>query len=267
MARIEFPDVPSLPGVPDLVRSSALQPVARGALGILQGAAWKTLQNNERWGIYSKKNVNQRLGEKSSNDGFFSLVAGEFLNRAQISILSFHTNFDTITSDFPVEKGSFASYNKVIRPQRITLTYAVSGPSADKMYFFNALRDASKSNTLFDVWMPETYFSNYTITGYNFDRTADSGAYLFIFDVSLTEVKEVTPSYSSSNQAGSSTTRSATKPDVVSPKKPTAATPQNVGKSLPEVPEKGVLSKAVDSVVGWLNKGRDAVIEGNKKYR
>jgi len=212
MARINFPNVPKLPGVPDLVRSPALQPIARGVLGALQGIAWKALKKNEKWGIYSKKNVKQRLGEKESSTDFLTSVAGDFLNRGQVSILDFRTNFDTITSDFPIEKGSFASYNKVIRPQRITLTYAVSGPSADKMYFFNALRDASKSNTLFDVWMPETYFSNYTITGYNFDRTADSGAYLFIFDVSLTEVKEVTPSYSSSNQAGSSTTQSSTKP-------------------------------------------------------
>ena len=192
-------------------------------------------------------------------------MTGALFGGAQVSILNFALDSNSQVSDFPIEKGSFAQYNKVNRPNRISLTYAITGKEKDRMYFFNALNDAKNNNVLFDVCMPEFRFQAYTITDYSMSRSADSGAQMFIFDVSLTEVKEVTAIYTKKPTANPADKQKADETEKT-PKAAESKETKSVGKTLPEAPAKGFLENIADKVTGTLNKARDAVIEGNKKY-
>lgn len=257
-------------GIPALAKNAISKTsIIGGAKGILQNGIWAALKGQQQWGIYSRKNVKQRLGEKPTKEGFLQTAVdfglGALFGNSQVSVISFALDSNSVVSDFPVEKGSFAQYNKVNRPNRISLTYAITGKEKDRMLFFNELNDAKNNNVLFDVAMPEFRFQGYTITDFSMARSAESGAQMFIFDVNLTEVKEVTAIYTKKPTANPADKQKATE----APKAPKAAEAKPTkaeGKTLPEAPQKGFLENIADKVTGALNKGRDAVIEGNKKY-
>ena len=214
-------------GIPDLKSGITFKSITNSALGLVQGAFWQSLKGSqENWGLYTKPTKTgkiYRLGFKDSSQSvlnqLYSLVS---LNSYQISVLSMNVGGASSASDFPVEEGSFATYNKVIRPETVRVSYAVSGSASDRALFLSEIRDAKNNNTLLDVYMPETVglYQNYTIVNYQMNRSADSGASIFYIDVDLIEVKEVSAKYIASSK----------KTPVKEPKKVQAKPKTNTGK-------------------------------------
>jgi hypothetical protein len=178
----DFPNVPALPGVPALLRDGTgllgSLPVlevadAVGALGIFA---------TPQWGIFDSNN---------------NLVV------EATSVISTDFRGDYEISDYPVEQGGFASYNKVIRPFDVRVTLTCAQSQANRTAFLTALEAARASLDLYQVGTPEYAYQSVNIVHVDYTRSARSGASMIIADVWLRQVIE-TATATFSNTASSS---------------------------------------------------------------
>lgn len=118
-------------------------------------------------------------------------------------------------SDFPVEQGAFASYNKVPLPYEPKIKIAVSGQDRVQA-LLEALFQAVRSTDIYDVYTPEIYYESVTIESYDYDRTREKGRNLVTVQVQLKQVLQVAQQY--------------TTVKLPSPKKASAADKKDGGK-------------------------------------
>lgn len=209
MPLIPFPNVPKLPGVPQLKRAAVgliPGPVLGTALAI--GRLWQALDITPQWGIFDQQ-MNQMV--KPDN------------------IMDFGYVNDANVATFPVERGSFVNYNKVQNSFEVLLRFTKGGSKADREQFVRDLEALQFSIGLFNVLTPERTYRNVNLTRVQIARRGVIGAYFFAdVDVRLLEIREVTPQYTT---ASAPTSNAA---DV------SAQPPRNVGKILARVPNAAV---------------------------
>lgn len=198
MPLIPFPNVPKLPGVPAIPRSPNFPPVARAGLGLLQGVLWRSFQVQTRWGIFDSK------GKPLGDPAKFSGIIGAALSTAGLgstmSTGSVDYSKETRVSDFPIERGSFASYNKVETAASPAVTLLLTGSEKDRRTFLQAIDIACKSTDLYSVVTPEITYRNYSIERYNYQRSSNKGATLLTVEITLKEIRQVSAEYSQSNK-------------------------------------------------------------------
>lgn len=106
-------------------------------------------------------------------------------------------------SDYPQEKGAFASYNKVQVPYQTKLSFLIGATRKD---FLSALDAAVKSLDLVTVVTPEIFYDSANLMHCNYRREAQHGVTLIRVDVWCEEVRIVAgPEFSdskSTNGAG-----------------------------------------------------------------
>lgn len=188
MPLIPFPDVPALPGVPPLPRIAGAVAAAQFPLAALNIALWRAAQVDRRWGIAETATGKPLLADAQFLDAFglastLSTAAVEYSKEARIS-------------DFPIEGGGFASYNKVETPAEPVVTMALGGSEASRKAFLDALDAAVKGLTLYDVKTPEVTYRGYSVQRYSYQRRADRGATLLIVEITLREIRTVSAQYS-----------------------------------------------------------------------
>jgi hypothetical protein len=138
-------------------------------------------------------------------------------------------------SDFPLETGSFATYNKVQLPANPVVVLALDASTNDRSFFLNTLDAATTSTQTFSVVTPEVTYVGYTIDRMNYKRTAIRGANLLIVELSLQEVREVSAAYST-QEINSPQDAGATPPESggrVQPATPATSTLQSIGNQFP----------------------------------
>ena len=125
MPLIPFPNVPPLPGVPNLRRAAAGVLVRTGIAPAIMGL--------DRFGLLSRF-----LGPQW---GVFSAGgAGAVLVPDTIASIEFKGDSDI--ANHPVEKGGFASYNKVAKPFEVSVVMTCSGGGQQsRSDFLSALKD------------------------------------------------------------------------------------------------------------------------------
>ena len=233
MPLIQYPDVPQVPGVPALARSSASQIRNTVALGALSGVLWRVLQTRFRWGVYDPD------GKPLADPSLFTGILGDavsalgLLGDTTMSTSSVDYVKEMKVSDFPVEKGSFADYNKVEMPATPVVTLCLSGTESARASFLNAIDAAVKSTDLFSVVTPEVTYANYSIDRYSYSRRQSRGATLLFVELALREIRQV-----------ESAKTTVENPQVDSPKTPGAAPATDAGKVQPKTPEQSTLKKA-----------------------
>lgn len=187
MALIPFPNVPDSPGVPLIPRSPNFPPLAGIGLGVLEGIIWRSFQINSRWGIFDSQG--RALGNPQ-NLILESLGIGSTLSTASVEFSK-----ETRVSDFPLEKGGFASYNKVELPAEPIVTLNISGSDSARQAFLNDVDKACKSTDLYDVVTPEITYKGYSIERYNYQRKSERGCTLLRVEIGLKEVREVSAQF------------------------------------------------------------------------
>lgn len=231
MPLIPFPSVPQLPGVPALPRSAAFPPVVRAGLGLVQGMLWRMFQVQTRWGIWDSNG--KPLGDPSQFTGLINdaLEAAGF--GSTLSTGSVDYSKETRISDFPLERGSFANYNKVETPASPTVVLCMQGSEKNRSTFLDAIDKACKSTDLFDVVTPEVVYIDYAIERYSYARHNSRGATLLIVEISLKEIRQVSALYTTSNkgQVDAPKDKGAT-PQVDNGKVQAQTPPQSTLKSL-----------------------------------
>lgn len=236
MPLIPFPNVPQVSGVPALPRIAGASGQAQAALGILQGALWKAASGQKQWGIFDSK------GKPLGSSGALSAVA-----TIAKSVLGFGSTQSTVAvdylkesrvSDFPIEKGGFASYNKVEMPAAPIVTLCFSGSETEAGAFLTAIDAACKSTDLFSVVTPEAKYIDHAIERYNYQRRHDKGASILVVEIMLKEVRTVSAQY----------TKAPDKKQINDPKSAGAAPAVDAGKVQPAEPPKSLLKSAAEKL-------------------
>jgi hypothetical protein len=108
---LPFPNVPNLPGVPSIPRSPSLTPDEITTLGVdaIVSSLWQATQAPPQWGIYDAK------GKQIVNPD---------------SVVDFSNRNEWQVSSYPVQQGTFATYNKVQVPFECMVRMTKGGASS-----------------------------------------------------------------------------------------------------------------------------------------
>lgn len=133
---------------------------------------------------------------------------GIYLNGAPViladSVISFEYKKDYTLSDYPVEQGGFATYDKVELPFDVRFTFSKGGSDSDRQDFLNSV-EAIKGNTiLYDAYIPECIYTNVNVSHYDFRRTSSNGLGLLVINIYLIQVRVTgEQAFSNTQNAGS----------------------------------------------------------------
>jgi hypothetical protein len=227
-----FPNVPLAPGVPQLLRplGAAINTVV---LLAADAKALLSLFAGPRWGLY--------VGAKA-------ILVGD-------SVVAVDVRQEYRISDYPLEDGGFASYDKVTTPLDLRVTLSVSGQASllasllggvtslltlggsrsqqetQRRNFLIAMKTQAASLQLIDVIVPEGGYGGLNIVHFDYRREGREGATLLRIDIWLQEVRRA--------PSGSFTTAPAATPPatpITAPKTPGAADPSATGSVQGAVP-------------------------------
>jgi len=188
-----FPNVPNLPGVPQLNRANnvinTVMLVARGIAAIIG-----TGSTQFQWGIYNAAN---QLAVTPDN------------------IINFDNRNEWDTSDFPVEEGSFASYNKVTLPFENSVRLTKGGSLSDRQAMLDQISTIAGDTNLYTIVTPEKSYQNCNILRYEVTRRAQSGAYyLQEVDIYFRQILQVNAQYSTATTSTANAQNPAALPTV-----------------------------------------------------
>lgn len=119
-------------------------------------------------------------------------------------------------STFPVERGSFASYNKIKTPYKAKIRMAVGG-NQDRISAFIAAMDRVVNDTnLYNVVTPESVYTNANVEKIGYSRAHEGGVNLILADLEIVEIRQVEPQYSAVSLSSKKVKKkdSASKKDV-----------------------------------------------------
>lgn len=160
-----MPNVPNVPGVPPLSSYSASTIVLLAADA---AAVVGALLNGPQWGVFL--------------DGLPVIEPDSFV--------SWEFRQDFPISDYQVEQGAFASYDKVQLPAEIRVSVSAGGAIENRQAVLNQVDAVMNTVDLYDVLTPEGTYLDYNFTHRDLRRTARNGVGLLIIDLWLTEVRE-----------------------------------------------------------------------------
>lgn len=230
-----FPNVPKLPGVPQLTRSlnfPAGPPPVVGAV-IALGRLWQAIFSQPAWGIY-KQAVN---GPQVDSDGVqtVTVVAERQPVIDPDSFLEFGYRNESTLSDYPVQDGGFMSYDKVANPYETVIRLSKGGTKEDRKRFLDSIDAVQNSLDLYDILTPEKTYIGVNLMRFELNRIGAKGAYFFAeVDIYFREIRQVTSVYSSTalaigNPQEPSAESTSNLGTVQGQPQPAAVTPESVG--------------------------------------
>ena len=190
-----FPNVPPFRGVPQLRRSPTAEEIRALAIATaaLRGRLWRALELQPRWGIFDTNN--QQVIEADS-------------------VLALDNRNENRVSDYPVQEGAFASYNKVNVPYELVVRLTRSGSVSDRATFLQQIEATFRSLELYYILTPERTYLDVNLIRYEVIRRGAEGAYFLTeVDIFFREIRQVASQYSTDTAA----TRNAQLPSAVPP--------------------------------------------------
>jgi hypothetical protein len=170
MPLIPFPDVPPVAGVPDLARLPL-------AVGVLTGLT-PALQGLDYFGFLPGDTPQWILADDEGN----AIVTPD-------SLVDLGYRGEERVASYPVEQGSFASYNKVAQPQELTLRLSCGGRNMPRDVFLLELDFLRTSLTLVNIVTPEITYRGYNVDRVDYARKSSTGLSLIIAEIHLAEIR------------------------------------------------------------------------------
>lgn len=227
-----FPNVPKLPGVPQLLRSPLFPASPSPVLGaaIALGRLWQSLFTQPLWAIYKKAEV-----AEIDDDGIEGVTVTAERQPVIVpdSFLEFGYRNEFTISDYPIQDGGFVSYDKVSNPFETNVKMSKGGSQQERKKFLDSIENIIGTMDLYDILTPEKTYLSVNVTRYEIIRQGTVGAFFFA-DVALyfREIRFVTSTYSNT----SATTQNAQDPSAAPvtntgtvQSQPTVATPTSLG--------------------------------------
>lgn len=168
MPLIPFPNVPEVPGVPAIFREATLPSLSELAnLGL--GGLADLLFGTPLWGLYDQ-------------DGKPAVVFDSFMG------IRFRGGGRIST--FPLEQGTFTSFNKVDNPYDASILLAHSGSLASRNVMLGVLERIASSTDLYSVVTPEIVYASANLVNYSYSRDSRNGSSLLIVELQVEEVRQ-----------------------------------------------------------------------------
>lgn len=179
MANPLYPNVPIALGVPPVLRLVGRQdapvPPIRSGSSQLESALFQ-------WGIFDQ--------------------GGEPIVDAD-NVAGVDDGKEYRIANYPLEQGSFLSYNKVATPAEIRIAMSKGGTLSDRQDFLKTLKSLQGDLKLYNVVTPEEVFTNMNIANVRKSRTQSNGATMITVEVTLVEIR-IAPAASFSNSKSTS---------------------------------------------------------------
>ena len=166
-----YPLVPNAPGVPALIRNAVkiADAATLGQFGLSNALDNLIGADPVQWGVFS---------------------AGGQAVAVSDSVVSFDYRNGSRLSDYPVERGAFASYNKVANPFDVKVRMSCGGSEEQRAAFVKALDSAASSLDLYTVWTPEKRYESVNIESVDYRRESSAGAHFIAADLYLREIRQ-----------------------------------------------------------------------------
>ena len=173
---MSFIDVPNVPGVPALSSYSTnnIALLVEDAASVLLGLITATPQ----WGIYLN-----------------GVAVLSYDNQ-----LSFSYKQDWKISTYPVEQGSFQTYDKVQTPSEIRCRFSAGASTVNRQEMLASVDAVMSDTNLYDVVTPENVYLHYNFSHRDYDREAESAG-MVVIDVWLIEIMETATAQYQSTQS------------------------------------------------------------------
>jgi len=197
-----FPFVPFAPGVPPVNRNAfnsnipPVPPATSDSASVISGAA-----TQNQWGVFDQSGASVL-----DPDSVFAL--DDF-------------NHEFVLSTFPIEEGSFSTYNKVAKPFEARLVFNKGGSLADRSTFMDTLESVVQDTNLYVLSTPERAYQPVNIPRYRLRRRAEAGFQLISVEVTVQEIRVATSPAFSNTQDPTAQTSNTT--GAVQPAAPTGA--------------------------------------------
>lgn len=154
---------------------------------------------------------------------------------------------DMVASE-PIEKGSFASYNKQAGPKEMSVVLACTKDYASQQAVLSTLDALASGTQKVSLVTPASEYKSLNIQSYSYARKADGGVQMLVVELKLVEVREVETKMKT---AASQTALPITKEQA---KNPSNATKAKTGKTQAQEPPKRRRSM-MKGALDWLNGG------------
>lgn len=187
MSLIDFPSVPISPGVPDLRRAGV------GIAAIGGSAVLAAIQRYDTQGLLSGLlGPNWAIHDKS----------GAMVIEPD-SVVAFEYRGESKISNYPVELGSFGTYNKVSFPYDIRMLVSCGGQgSMSRDAFLQTLELLKASVDLYDIVTPDATYQDVNLARFDYRRQNSNGVSLLLADLQFEEVRvTATATYDNTAQA------------------------------------------------------------------
>lgn len=117
-------------------------------------------------------------------------------------VVGIQYNNGSSLADAPLEKGSFASYNKVANPYTAVVQLVKGdGSVAERNLWLAQIEAYARTTIKFYIVSPEFVYINACIESVSYSRSAQEGQQLIRVNIALREVREVKVDYSSEEVA------------------------------------------------------------------
>jgi hypothetical protein len=202
MPLIQYPDVPIGLGVPALVRALTFSQQATTAAQTQEAIASAASVPMRQYGEWQITDADGRAVIKPD------------------SVIDFEWRGESKVASHPVEKGSFAAYNKIATPFDARLTIACGGlGEMQRAEFLFQLETMADSLDLYSIVTPDRIYANCNLVHADYRRDAKQGVTLLLVQLWFQEIR-------TAGVAVVKTVRPASAPSVsvgrVSPVNPTA---------------------------------------------
>lgn len=159
-------NIPGLPAIniPDVVGLLIGDAISLGA-GFLRAP----------WGLYF---------------GFIPVVLAD-----NVATFGFQQEFDI--SDYPIENGEFASFNKVYRPFEGMIRFTAGGNLLRRQALLDSIQAIIGSTSLYNIVTEDAVYSNVNPVSYTYQQSAGDGVGLIKVDVKARQVKTTGPAVTS----------------------------------------------------------------------
>lgn len=158
----------------------------------------------------------------------------------------------------PIEKGSFATYNKTTDPLNAIVTLGITGTKADIQNAIDALTELQTNTVTFSLVSPVKEFENLTLENFSWKWERTQAADVLYVELSLVEIREVEALYtdttviSSPVSSQSSTGGAISEADAANPSDASTVDRGLVNTETPSAEE----SKQAESVLLKMNGGK-----------
>jgi hypothetical protein len=214
--------VPQLPGVPQLARSLLFpaSPAPTAGTQATQGTLWQSTQAAPVWGVFNA-------------DGTIAIEAD--------SVADFNWRQEYRVSNFPVQQGAFASYNKVTLPFECSVVLTKGGSLASRNQFLAQIDAVAASLSLYTIITPEKSYLSCNVTRPELSRRGAANATFFDVELFFTQIVEVQQQYSNTSAPNGT-------PSTANSSVPSAIPPINSAQNSPLTPSTAVQTAAIQAI-------------------